>query len=400
MITIRSFNVTDVDTGSITKNGTTFISSGENAFLDNFNTITNVEGTPDHIDNTSISSIAHLEVTYIKIKEFMSSTSEDCIFIPDSIKIKRVGGTSELNNSLIYAFSNNSDQSAVSVIWKVGIPNTSNFSDGSYITINFPDLTYYPNDLYLMLAIAPDAWTSKNIVNATTCTISGNFYYTINPTYSLSDIGLSHSIVTVGYNSQLGVFDRCVIAFEDTPFTEGSTRTYDSLIISVSSTFLDDINTTETRLDATVVCMLENTHVLTPDGYRLIQNLKIGDFIIKGNGMTRTIIKDIKRNIFPSIGEYYPYKIPKNYFSEGRPLNDLYLSKHHLLTDLSPLEIGKESVFKAGTMKTYKYFGLKIEAIPSPIIYYHVELENAYDTLIAEDIIIESWVKNSHPLIT
>jgi len=395
---VKNFHVEDLNLGiPSVKNGTTFISSGERALIDNITPDVTIPGTPLTIDNLSISSLASLGLSYIKIiRENTNIYVQNTVFIPDVIRIKKIEGLSPLNNSLIYAFGNSNNTFATSVVWTVAIPNTNAFPNGSYIDIYFPDLTLYPN-MYLMLALVKNSWSSRTIVNETNklCSIpADSIYYTINPNYSLEDIGLPHTIACQGYNSYNGTLNRCILAFEDLSFEDPECmRDYAQLTISVSSAFFDDQHISETRLGETIVCMLEGSKVLTPLGYINVEDLKIGDLIIRGNGKMPAYIKDLKKNIYPSLPEYNPYIVEKNFFGMNHPSDNVYLSRRHLICDKSVENISHLNVFPEDTMKNLKSLGCKQVNLNKILVYYHIQLENPWDTLIVENLIIESWVK-------
>jgi len=81
-------------------------------------------------------------------------------------------------------------------------------------------------------------------------------------------------------------------------------------------------------------CLIEDTMVLTSNGYVAIQDLNAGDIAIVSNGCDdyRSVpIKDIIKVPAVSSPETDPYLFKANCFSDSYPPMDTYLSPHHCI---------------------------------------------------------------------
>lgn len=110
-------------------------------------------------------------------------------------------------------------------------------------------MSFYPN-LYLLIALIPNGWDNKTIIDSTNkiCSLpNDSTYYSINPTYSSTDTTSAHTINIKGYNSTIGTFSRVVVAFEDRSIAT-TDKDYNDVILSVSSVFFDEIKINDTNL--------------------------------------------------------------------------------------------------------------------------------------------------------
>jgi len=141
---------------------------------------------------------------------------------------------------------------------------------------------------------------------------------------------------------------------------------------------LDDDFSTYVISDTTTTlkCFLKGTHILTPNGYEIIESLKTGDMIIT-HDFRNIEITDICKVIVPSNNGNNPYLIPSGSYGA---VSDLYLSPlHQVLIDNTftcvKQLIGLEQVFAGFTLE-----------------YYHIKTSDYFkDTIIAEGVITETW---------
>ena len=130
-------------------------------------------------------------------------------------------------------------------------------------------------------------------------------------------------------------------------------------------------------------CFLEGTHILTEDGYRQVEDLKIGDKVKTFDGQLESIKwigKQTRHRFTAHPLRSLPIQIKAGALGENTPSRDLFVSPDHavlfdgLLINAGALENGVSIV------KTY----------PTQYTYYHVELEN-HALLDAEGVPAESF---------
>ena len=130
-------------------------------------------------------------------------------------------------------------------------------------------------------------------------------------------------------------------------------------------------------------CFLEGTNVLTEDGYRRVEDLKIGDKVKTFDGKLEPIKwigKQTRHRFTAHPLRSLPIQIKAGALGENTPSRDLFVSPDHavlidgLLINAGALENGVSIV------KTY----------PTQYTYYHVELEN-HALLDAEGVPAESF---------
>jgi len=131
----------------------------------------------------------------------------------------------------------------------------------------------------------------------------------------------------------------------------------------------------------TIPCLVEDTMVLTPNGYVNIKNLKENDEVITSNNRIVKITK-IYKTISKGNENTYPCIIPKNGISNNYPPSDLKISQNHLIRYYNKW-ICPRDFFKLDKSKNI-------------IKYYHIKLENYLtdDLIINDGVIVESYSTN------
>lgn len=127
-----------------------------------------------------------------------------------------------------------------------------------------------------------------------------------------------------------------------------------------------------------------------------IETLKVGDTVVLGNNNKLGVIQEIFNTTIknPTIKQL-PVKIPQNSLGEGCPKKDLYLSERHLVLPLNIKEGACYEIHPAGFMRSPLDVdgAIRDDSWCGELEYYHLVLENPYDTLIANNMIVESYVK-------
>jgi len=122
---------------------------------------------------------------------------------------------------------------------------------------------------------------------------------------------------------------------------------------------------TEFGIGTGTFCLLKGTKVLTPEGYKLIENLKCNDMIITDTNREVPIVNIFKTVINPELKpNFIPYKIERNSISENYPAEDTYMSGYHMI------KFGDNWIEPKKCPKFNKDLSIK------EIVYYHIQLEN------------------------
>ncbi len=138
------------------------------------------------------------------------------------------------------------------------------------------------------------------------------------------------------------------------------------------------------------VCYLSGTKIRTPVGDRRIDDLVIGDPVLTAKGETHSIKwigrRNYKRTTATWPKTFRPVLIRKDALGEGRPADDLYISrKHCLLLDgvLVPAKylINGDTIVLAGCEDR------------SSLEYLHIELDH-HDAVLAEGVAAETFCSN------
>ena len=130
-------------------------------------------------------------------------------------------------------------------------------------------------------------------------------------------------------------------------------------------------------------CFLKGTRILTPAGYKRIEDIESGDRVITSDG------RSVAANIYTfTIGsateETAPYCIPANTLGDYLPSRDLHISGNHAVQDAN----GNWQIPRFLAQKNTQ---IKQHSLGSRVIYYHVECPRYLtDNLVAEGVTAES----------
>ena len=138
-----------------------------------------------------------------------------------------------------------------------------------------------------------------------------------------------------------------------------------------------------------VPCIVKGQRILTPNGYKLIENIYNGDII------TTSLNKDVvalnyKRAFEFTTDETAPYIIPKDSINPSYPPKDIFLSADHKIKTnhnwITPKELSKYNP------------DVRQINIGKPVTYYNIETPNySTDHLVLEGTTIASlWVKGNN----
>jgi hypothetical protein len=248
-----------------------------------------------------------------------------------------------------------------------------------------------------------DVMASYRIRDAYNTSIGGvNLYTSISPDNTTIEDG-SGVIFTIN----LGLFDvserRIVSIFNgstitvddisdiDTSYTTPalSIGTYVYLVENIYS-YLETNDTGDIVHTITVVsasplpCFLEGTRVLTPDGYKRIEEFEPGDRVITADG--RIVLAELKETkVKETTKDNAPYIIPRNLFKQGIPSEDVYISPNHAIQIKPKVWIFPKNLeHPSNNVRQVK--------IGEPLTYYHIETPDYLtDTLVVEGLPVETY---------
>jgi Hint domain len=231
----------------------------------------------------------------------------------------------------------------------------------------------------------PRTWSVVLPVTSTTATQYAMFNTAYN-SYSLYSLNKSKTSVpsgttNLGFQLDIPTSNNSLSNLTNTASNPPTTISFANTINNVNKTLPDIFINSNTSLDivaaSTIACLLEGTEILTPNGYKLIESLNIGDEIVTHDGRIKPIISTY---IFQTTNNIKPYKIPKG---EYGCIKDLYLSRgHSILVDNSEFCWP----FKMDDLKESE------DEHPYTLIYYCLMTDDYLrDTLVANGVAVETW---------
>ena len=131
-----------------------------------------------------------------------------------------------------------------------------------------------------------------------------------------------------------------------------------------------------------IPCFLAGTRILTPTGYKRIEEIESGEQILTSDG------RAVKANVYNfSTGattETAPYCIPAGTLGNHRPSRDLHLTGNHAIKD-------QKGVWQIPKYLAQKNPKIQQHSIGKIVTYYHLECPNYMkDNLIVEGVTAES----------
>lgn len=132
-----------------------------------------------------------------------------------------------------------------------------------------------------------------------------------------------------------------------------------------------------------VPCFVENTRILTNNGYKQINELLITDLIVTSDN--RTIPYKLYKCTIITTSETAPYVIEPYAFGVNKPSNKVYLSPTHKIYLENDVWTSAEHASKTNSL-------VRQYDIGKSVTYYHIECNNYFtDNIITEDLIVESF---------
>jgi hypothetical protein len=131
-------------------------------------------------------------------------------------------------------------------------------------------------------------------------------------------------------------------------------------------------------------CFLQGTRILTPAGYKRVEEIESGDLVLTSDG--RSVKASIYRfTIDYSTKETAPYCIQAGALGDYLPSRDLHISGNHAIQDAKRSWQIPKYLAKKNTQ-------IQQHSLGSSVIYYHVECPNYMrDNIVAEGVTAESF---------
>ena len=189
------------------------------------------------------------------------------------------------------------------------------------------------------------------------------------------------------YNDRVHFSDGGVIFLQTTP-TDGSPGAWQASLALISPNHLAGFfSVNNAGLSAfllSVPCFTAGSLILTPDGYKNVEDFKDGDDVLTSDG--KVVPVNVYTTTLVTTVETAPYRILANTFEEGVPKNNLCLSPYHAIKigkDMWQVPVRAAEIYKS---KISQY------DVGKEITYYHLETPNYMsDHLICDGTVVESY---------
>ena len=159
-----------------------------------------------------------------------------------------------------------------------------------------------------------------------------------------------------------------------------SFATLDAYHATQTDLIIDVIPATFTTITFFPACFQKGTNILTPEGYKTVESLKTGDLVTSAKDTTKSCTIKSMLRFFGTEANCPLYCLPKDTLGENKPARDLFLSSRHRFQVDGQLR--HMICMKDLAVKTNK----------AHIEYYHIELENCFDTVLAEGLEVETFI--------
>lgn len=109
----------------------------------------------------------------------------------------------------------------------------------------------------------------------------------------------------------------------------------------------------------TAFCLTEGTEILTESGYRPIETISCGEFVITDDGR-KSLVTGVNSSSLFGGSETWPIIVPKNYFGNNIPDRDTRMTKYHMIKH-NDQWTSPEKLTQDKSKVAVKYYHLKLE---------------------------------------
>ena len=214
-----------------------------------------------------------------------------------------------------------------------------------------------------------------------TVNLVGTMFNTYNNGKKIDPIYFSEQVVIITFTDNLGVTHRVFFFPNEVQ----------------DATLMGDITNGAVSLNVSILtCLCEGTEVLTPNGGRAVETIRVGDFLLNDRGAAKQVIwvgsTTVSAGELEFLEELRPIRFPAGALGSAGPKADLYISPQHrvVVEGAAPsLFVGEERVLVAA--KHLAAVGLAEETAPTQDVrYFHVLLEE-HELLVTNGLVTESF---------
>jgi hypothetical protein len=144
--------------------------------------------------------------------------------------------------------------------------------------------------------------------------------------------------------------------------------------------------------DEPLPCFLQGTRILTPSGYKRVEEIESGDLVLTSDN------RSVKATIYritqeDTNEETAPYTIQAGALGPDLPIRDLHISGHHAIQDA-------KGIWNFPCYLAVKNKKIQQHRLGERVVYYHMECPNYFrDNLIAEGVTAESYNHSKQPVV-
>ncbi len=160
--------------------------------------------------------------------------------------------------------------------------------------------------------------------------------------------------------------------------------------LGYSDTSDQTVNTQTVDYNNNIFCFLTGTHITTPTGEVLIEDLKIGDLVSTADGSVRKVLWIGQQKVSTVFGspKNYPVEICISALGDNLPKRPLRVSPGHSLLVSGVFPIASALVNDVTVRQLTK------EELPDTFTYYHIEVED-HALILAEGVPAETFLDAS-----
>ncbi|WP_416916300.1 MAG: Hint domain-containing protein [Roseicyclus sp.] len=150
-------------------------------------------------------------------------------------------------------------------------------------------------------------------------------------------------------------------------------------------TVLPRLNTTDPFTDFATVCFAAGTAIMTPDGPRPVEALRIGDLVSRADGGVTPVVWIGRQRLRPWLGgpgKARLVRIAAGALGAGLPLRDLWVTPDHAIR-IEGLLVNAGVLVNGAT--------ITLEPVKAEMTVHHVETQR-HDVILAEGVAAESFV--------
>ena len=149
----------------------------------------------------------------------------------------------------------------------------------------------------------------------------------------------------------------------------------------------NDVTVSTTVPSGTVPCFPTGTRILTPSGYKQVEDLVQNELVVTAEGR-HVPVKIYGRKFSHATKQIAPFMIPKSALGRNMPSHSLTLSPDHAF-------LIRKGVWMLPSRAALLSDAVTQVGVGSPVAYYHLECPNYLrDNLVVDGVVVESYAAN------